>query len=313
MFEINSLSYQYPSGRKGLQNISLKGRSGECIVLMGPNGSGKSTLLRSLATELRHPEGPLVIFGRPISGNLQEVRRRIGFAGDQPVHLSGLTGMENAQLFADLYGLERKDASLVLDNLFARFGLSKVKDVPVGAYSHGMKKKLQLVESLVHNPNLIILDEPTLGLDPSALEVFIDSVNHKYNKDSCVVLATNHPGLATRIATSIVFLIDGEIVVQDSPEELLKQLKKEAKVEIWTSGVAHNDIELEGIGARVLSDKIIANMPSDVADLPSVMEKILNAGLAISKVEITRPDLADVFSLLTGTSLEHEQLRGIDP
>jgi ABC-2 type transport system ATP-binding protein len=313
LFKIDSLSYQYPSGRKGLRDISLKGRPGECIVLMGPNGSGKSTLLRSLATELRCPKGSLLVFGQPISGNLQKIRRRIGYAGDQPVHLPGLTGMENAQLFADLYGLEREEAALVLEELFERFGLSKVRDVPVGSYSHGMKKKLQLIESLAHSPELIILDEPTLGLDPSALEVFVDSMNNKYSKHSCAVLATNHPGLATKVATSVVFLIDGEMIVQGSPEELLGQLENEAKVEIWTSGVSDKDVGLEGMEARVLPGKIIVKMSSDVTGLPSVMENILNAGLEISKVEITKPDLADVFALLTGTSLEYEQLRGVDP
>ncbi|MDE0806279.1 MAG: ABC transporter ATP-binding protein [Longimicrobiales bacterium] len=308
MFEIKSLSYQYPSGRTGLQDISLEGGPGERIVLMGPNGSGKSTLLRSLATELLYPKGPLVIFGQPIFRNLQEVRRKIGFAGDHPIHLPSLTGMENAQLFTDLYGLERKDAGPVLENLFAIFGLSKVKDVPVGSYSHGMKKKLQLVESLAHNPKLIILDEPTLGLDPSALEAFVDSMNHNQNQDSCIVLATNHPELATKVATSVVFMVDGAIVVQGSPAELLQRLDNEAKVEIWTSGTAGEDIVLEGIRARVFSDRIIANMPTDVAGLPILMEKILDVGLVISKVEITRPDLADVFGLLTGTSLENDHL-----
>ena len=291
-----------------MQDISLEGGPGERIVLMGPNGSGKSTLLRSLATELLYPKGPLVIFGQPIFRNLQEVRRKIGFAGDHPIHLPSLTGMENAQLFTDLYGLERKDAGPVLENLFAIFGLSKVKDVPVGSYSHGMKTKLQLVECLAYNPKLIILDEPTLGLDPSALEAFVDSMNHNQNQDSCIVLATNHPELATKVATSVVFMVDGAIVVQGSPAELLQRLDNEAKVEIWTSGTAGEDIVLEGIRARVFSDRIIANMPTDVAGLPILMEKILDVGLEISKVEITRPDLADVFGLLTGTSLENDHL-----
>ena len=309
MFEIKSLSYQYPSGRTGLQDISLEGGPGERIVLMGPNGSGKSTLLRSLATELLYPKGPIVIFGQPIFRNLQEVRRKIGFAGDHPIHLPSLTGMENAQLFTDLYGLERKDAGPVLEKLFAIFGLSKVKHVPVGSYSHGMKKKLQLVESLAHNPEFIILDEPTLGLDPSALKAFVDSMHHSQNQEKCIVLATNHPELATKIATSVAFMVDGEIVVQGSPAELLQQLDNEAKVEIWTSGTVDEDIVLEGgIRARVFPDRIIANMPTDVAGLPTLMEKILDAGLEISKVEITRPDLADVFGLLTGTSLENDHL-----
>jgi ABC-type multidrug transport system ATPase subunit len=122
-------------------------------------------------------------------------------------------------------------------------------------------------------------------------------------------LATNHPELATKIATSVAFMVDGEIVVQGSPAELLQQLDNEAKVEIWTSGTVDEDIVLEGgIRARVFPDRIIANMPTDVAGLPTLMEKILDAGLEISKVEITRPDLADVFGLLTGTSLENDHL-----
>ncbi|MBI71613.1 MAG: hypothetical protein CME29_07795 [Gemmatimonadetes bacterium] len=283
----------------------MEGVAGDRIVLMGPNGSGKTTLLSALATEL-NSKGSVEVLGHSADENLQEVRRRIAFAGDRPVHLEELSGIENAQLFADLYGLERQYAESVLDNLFTRFGLSKVKHFPVSSYSHGMKKKLQLVEGFVHSPELLILDEPTLGLDPLSLEEFIDFIVQF--KKGCVVMATNDPLVATKVATSVVFLMDGSVVAKGSPQELLDQLDEEVKVEIWTSGSEQKitSLESDGMVARVSPDKIVANMPSDVAPLPELMKTILRAGFEISRVEIARPDLSDVFLMLTGRSLTEE-------
>lgn len=289
----------------------MEGAAGDRIVLMGPNGSGKTTLLSALATEL-NSKGSVEVLGHSADENLQEIRRRIAFAGDRPVHLEELSGIENAQLFADLYGLERQHAKSVLDNLFARFGLSKVKNLPVSSYSHGMKKKLQLVEGFVHSPELMILDEPTLGLDPRSLEAFIDFVIQV--EKGCVVMATNDPLVATKVATKVVFLMDGSVVAKGSPEELLDQLDEEVRVEIWTSGPEQKitRLGLDGIVARVSPDKIVANMPADVAPLPELMKTILRAGFEISKVEIARPDLSDVFLMLTGKSLTEESTAARD-
>ena len=289
----------------------MEGATGDRIVLMGPNGSGKTTLLSALATEL-NSKGSVEVLGHSADENLQEIRRRIAFAGDRPVHLEELSGIENAQLFADLYGLERQHAKSVLDNLFARFGLSKVKNLPVSSYSHGMKKKLQLVEGFVHSPELLILDEPTLGLDPLSVEEFIDFVMQV--QKGCVVIATNDPLVATKVATKVVFLMDGSVVAKGSPEELLDQLDEEVRVEIWISGPEQKitRLGLDGIVARVSPDKIVANMPADVAPLPELMKTILRAGFEISKVEIARPDLSDVFLMLTGKSLTEESTAARD-
>ena len=291
-----------------MQGVSLAGRPGERIVLMGPNGSGKTTLLRILATELACSFGSLEIFGVPPGVNKLTVRRRMGFARDQPIHMESLTGRENAELFAELYGLKNRDAKSRLDSLFLSFGLSDVENIPVRSYSHGMKKKLQLLESFAHDPELIILDEPTLGLDPLGLEVFVDLLNQEQTRDRCVVVATNNPEVAMRVATSVVFLMDGAVVTRGSPEKLLEQLADETKVEIRTSGNMQGDIdfEIEGMVPEILPGKVLVNMPANAGSLPVLMAGVLDAGLEISKIEITRPDLSDVFLLLTGRALEED-------
>ncbi len=271
---------------------------------MGPNGSGKTTLLKILATEISSRNAVRVL-GHDKNTDLQRVRKQMAFAGDSPVHLEGLTGVENAELFLDLYGLSRQDAESTLESLFRSFGLSEVRDVPVSAYSHGMKKKLQLLESFVHHPELMILDEPTLGLDPPGVEAFIDCLTKGNNKPACVVLATNDPLVAARVATSVVFLVDGSVIARGEPEVLLDQLDRKVKVDIWVTGDTSGTISLEanGIVSMVHPGKITASMPSHAEPLPGLMESILNVGLEISRVEITKPTLSDVFLLLTGRSL----------
>ena len=162
MFEVVGLNYTYSSGRAGLDNVSLQAGPGERVVIMGPNGSGKSTLLRLVSTELPAPRGTLRLFesgwdstSRRLAS--RRLRGRLGVVQDQAVHFDELTGMENGLFFAELYGVGEPEAEPRLAALFSNFGLEAVRDVEVGEYSYGMRKKLLLAEALVHDPELLIL------------------------------------------------------------------------------------------------------------------------------------------------------------
>ena len=133
---------------------------------MGPNGSGKSTLLRLVSTELISSPGSLTLFDEVSQHPSRDVRRKIGIVQDTPVHVDDLTGMENGLLFAELYGLPRDASVGALEGLFSSLGLDDAVHVPTSEYSYGMKKKLLIAQALVHEPEMLVLDEPALGLDP---------------------------------------------------------------------------------------------------------------------------------------------------
>ncbi len=158
------------------------------MVVMGPNGSGKSTLLRLVSTELPSHQGSLTLFGEACGPSRRDfrkrrdLRKRIGIVQDAPVHVEDLTGMENGLLFASLYGLPRSEALGAFAALFTSLGLDDALHVPTKEYSYGMKKKLLIAEALVHDPDLLILDEPALGLDPPSRAALLRILEERSGK-----------------------------------------------------------------------------------------------------------------------------------
>lgn len=151
---------------------------------------------------------------------------------DTPVHVEDLTGMENGLLFADLYGLPRAEATGALALLFTSLGLDDALHVPTREYSYGMKKKLLIAEALVHDPEMLILDEPVLGLDPPSRAAFLRLLEERSQRGVCTLAATNDPALAQELATTVVLLHEGEVVAQGSPAQLLARVGGATRIEV---------------------------------------------------------------------------------
>ncbi len=322
MFAATELSFNYPSGRKGLGKVSLKGAPGDRVVVMGPNGSGKSTLLRLVSTELPSSPGSLELFGEAWESSRRDFRKRrdlrkkIGIVQDTPVHVEDLTGMENGLLFAELYGLPRAEALGAFAALFTSLGLDEALDVPTREYSYGMKKKLLIAEALVHNPDLLIVDEPALGLDPPSRAALLRILEERSEQGVCILAATNEPALAQELATVVVLLHEGEVVAHGSPAELLAKVGGATRIEVHVTGSLPADLTTTGpafeglpadvVSIRQLPGRIIAESRSGSDVLPQLVGAVLDAGLKIERVEIREPDLTDVFTLFTGRALDAE-------
>ncbi len=332
MFEATELSFTYPSGRRGLGSVSLRGEPGDRVVVMGPNGSGKSTLLRLVSTELRSRPGSLKLFGEACEPLSRDLRRRIGIVQDTPVHVDELTGMENGLLFAELYGLLRADAAGALETLFTSLGLDDALDVPTREYSYGMKKKLLIAEALVHEPELLILDEPALGLDPPSRATLLQILEERSGKGVCMLAATNDPALAQELATTVVLLHEGEVVAHGSPAELLAKVGGATRIEVHLAGspsgvptlrdptansmtpgdLATTGPALAGLPADIVSiqqlpGRIIAETRSGPDVLPQLVAAVLGAGLKIERIELREPNLTDVFTFFTGQAFSPEK------
>ena len=319
MFGATELSFTYPSGRKGLGKVSLRGAPGDRVVVMGPNGSGKSTLLRLVSTELPSRPGTLKLFGEACGPSRRDfrkrrdLRKRIGIVQDTPVHLEDLTGMENGLLFAELYGLSRAEALAAFAALFTSLGLDDALHVPTREYSYGMKKKLLIAEALVHDPDLLIMDEPALGLDPPSRAALLRILEERSGKGVCALAATNEPALAQELATTVVLLHEGEVVAHGSPAELLAKVGSATRIEVHVAGsrpagLKTTDLAFAGLPADIVSiqglpGRIIAESSSGSDVLPQLAGAVLAAGLKIERVEIREPDLTDVFTLFTGQAL----------
>ena len=228
-------------GGKGVFDITLKLAAGEVMGLMGPNGSGKTTLLRMLATAATPTGGHIAWFGNA-NPHDPSVRRRLGVMLDQPAHFDKMTGYQNAWFFAHQFGLPDQLARDRLDELFRWSGLWDARDQVVDEYSLGMKRKLTLVEALVHRPSILLLDEPTLALDYRAELDLIERLQLLSLTGTAVVLATNDVHLAERLCDYVIFLHDGRLIreghVPDAVFEEARAHFNEAEIVNLTLAIA---------------------------------------------------------------------------
>jgi ABC-2 type transport system ATP-binding protein len=291
-------------GGKGVFDITLKLAAGEVLGLMGPNGSGKSTLLRVLATASTPTAGRVTWFGHT-NPRLPSLRRRLGVVLDQAAHFDKMTGYQNAWFFARQFGLASEVARERLDELFGWCGLLEARDQLVGEYSLGMKRKLNLVEALVHRPSILLLDEPTLALDYRAELDLIERLRLLSLTGTAVLLATNDVHLAERICDRVIFLHQGRAIREGHVPELLGELAGSKEVQLQVS----SPIALEGL--RALPSVEAANADGDTVQIvlarganPAQVLAVLN-GTAdfVSNMQVRRPNLGDVFLKLTGEPL----------
>ena len=297
------LSREYRVG-KGVFDISLRLSAGEVVGLMGPNGSGKTTLLRVLATAATPTAGQVAWFGNSNPWD-PSVRRRLGVMLDQPAHFEQMTGYQNAWFFAHQFGLGDELTRERLDELFRWSGLSEAREQRVSEYSLGMKRKLNLVEALVHRPSILLLDEPTLALDYRAELDLIERLQLLSLTGTAVVLATNDVHLAERLCDRVIFLHQGRVIREGRVHELLTEVAGAKEVDLQLN----SPISLDRL--RALPAIEAANVEGDTVHIvlarganPAEVLAVLN-GTAdlVSNIRVRRPNIGDLFLKITGEAL----------
>ncbi|GAC1479816.1 MAG: ABC transporter ATP-binding protein [Candidatus Dormibacteria bacterium] len=297
------LSRRYRGG-KGVFGIALTLEAGEVLGLMGPNGSGKTTLLRMLATASRPSSGQLGWFG---NSNLRDpsVRRRLGIVLDQAAHFEQMTGYQNAWFFARQFGLSRELTESRLDELFRWAGIWDAKDQLVREYSLGMKRRLNLVEALVHRPEILLLDEPTLALDYRAELDLIERLQLLTLTGTAVVLATNDVHLAERLCDRIFFLHQGRVIREGRVPELMRELAGSKEVQLqMSSPVALDKLQaLPSVEAANVEGDTVHIVLARGANPADVLAVLNGTADLVSTMRVRRPNLGDLFLKLTGVAL----------
>jgi ABC-2 type transport system ATP-binding protein len=213
---------RYRRGRAdALKEFDLAVAAGEVVAVLGPNGAGKSTLLRVLSTRQRPSAGSLHLLGEDARRPSPALRRRLGVVPDEAVHLEALTGSENALLFARIAGLGDAAALRAVAALLGRLALDGDAGRPTAEYSFGMRRKLLLAEALAHEPRVLLLDEPMLGLDPPSRQTVQEVLRERAAAGAAVVLVTNDAAGLEQWCDRICFLHRGRKVLEGTPAELL--------------------------------------------------------------------------------------------
>ncbi|MGA7914853.1 MAG: ABC transporter ATP-binding protein [Candidatus Acidiferrales bacterium] len=203
-----------------LKNISFSVPSGQICGLLGPNGAGKTTLFRLLMGILKATEGKLLIDGRDAFEERVEVKRLIGFLPDEPVFYSYLSGREVLDLSAAMHGLDPVETALRTTPLIRKLRLAEDIDNYAEDYSRGMKKKLGLLLAMLHQPKLLVLDEPTNGLDVESIYLFYDLIAEKAKQGTTVLFSTHLMDHVTRLCSHAVIINEGRLAAKGSLEEL---------------------------------------------------------------------------------------------
>jgi ABC-2 type transport system ATP-binding protein len=291
-----------------LDGLDLVAGRGEVLAVLGPNGAGKSTFIRSLAT-LVHPDGgEMRVAGFDVRREPEQVRRIIGLAGQFAAVEPTMSGRENLELVARLSGQDAKEARRYSAELLERLGLSDDADRLARTYSGGMRRKLDLGASLVGRPRLLLLDEPTTGLDPrSRLELW-DMIRELVGQGTDVLLTTQYLDEADHLADRIVIIDKGRNVASGTPKELKKRAGRNV-VEVHVrerEQLVNVARALSNHGAGPLIDeatrRVSIAVEAGTDPLRAALDALDVTGAVIDDVSLRQPTLDEVFMALTGTA-----------
>jgi ABC-2 type transport system ATP-binding protein len=307
--DVIGLEREFKGGIRAVDGIDLEVAPGEVFGFLGPNGAGKTTTVRMLVTLLRPTGGRAEVAGFDVAREPAEVRRRIGVALQEAALDLLMTGRELMELQAVLHGIPPKQVRERAADLVRRVGLDEAAERRVGTYSGGMRRRLDLAMALIHEPQILFLDEPTTGLDPTSRLTLWHEVRRLRDEGTTVFLTTQYLEEADQLADRVGIIAGGRIVAEGSPAAL--------KAEI---GQPHLDVTLAGepdvARAREVLERFGDHRPAGggchvsiqldggEGEIAPVVRALDDAGLLVASLEVVRSTLDDVFLAKTGEHLE---------
>ncbi|TGB10302.1 ATP-binding cassette domain-containing protein [Streptomyces sp. MZ04] len=288
-----------------LDGIDLAVPQGTIFSLLGPNGAGKTTAVKILSTLITADAGDLRVGGHDLAADPQAVRAAIGVTGQFSAVDGLITGEENMLLMADLHHLPKPEGRRIAAELLQRFDLAEAATKPASTYSGGMRRRLDLAMTLVGNPRIIFLDEPTTGLDPRSRHNMWGIIRELVSGGVTVFLTTQYLEEADELADRIAVLNDGKIAAEGSAEEL-KRLIPGGHVRLrFSDPVAYGSAAVALREVTTDDETLSLQIPSDGSqrELRSILDWLESAGIEADELTVHTPDLDDVFFALTsGTS-----------
>jgi ABC-2 type transport system ATP-binding protein len=308
--EAEKITCRYKSSGRGVEGVSLTIEPGEVFGLIGPNGSGKSTLLRVLSTAIAPESGTFRVGGVNGLKERRKARARMGLMVDRPTHYGDLSGWANAYLFARSYGMEEGKAQSVLAELFDYFGLAEYRDDRAKTYSYGMGKKLALIEAMAHGPELLLLDEPSLGLDYTSQLAYQKKIRELTAANVAVLVASNQVDEVEATCDRVAFLHRGKLVAQGTPESFISSLEGTRRiVATLRNPVEYGALERMPGVERVAPEgrNLVVHCVERPGIVTDVVAGLVRAGGDITDLSVRRPSLEDVYVKLTGEALRDDE------
>ena len=314
--KVKNLTKEF-NGLKAVNNISFEVKEGEIFGLLGPNGAGKTTTIKMLSTLLNLTEGQASVWGFDVLTQKDEVRSSIGIVFQEPALDSRLTGRENLDFHARLYGLDKKIRQKRIKEVLHLVDLEDKADVLVQNYSGGMQRRLEVARGLMHCPKILFLDEPTLGLDAQTRRHIWEYIKELNKKEKVTIILTTHYMEEADYLCDRVAIIDfGKIVALDKPERLKNILGGDAiSIEATPSEIALNVFQKLSWVKKIkehdgLIDLTVEEGEKKIPLLIKIDQK--KEGFAIRSIKLREPTLEDVFLHYTGKTIREAETNHTD-
>ncbi|SCY91430.1 ABC transporter ATP-binding protein [Alkaliphilus peptidifermentans] len=290
-----------------LDNVDLDIGNGEILGLLGPNGAGKTTLIYSLAGLIGIDSGEIQLFDKSQKGHMIEIKRQIGLVTQEISIFDDLTARENLEFFGGIYGLKGKALKDRVDETLEFVGLSEYgKRLPT-KFSGGMQRRLNIACALVHRPKFLIMDEPTVGIDPQSRNHVLETVRRLNGQGTTILYTTHYIEEIQAISSRVVIMDQGHVIAQGTIDELVEKIKHEEKIKLEVA--EPSEILLEKL-RNLVGVKQVTQIGRQIQIISRVGSGNLDRALSIAKdaggvrsVSAEKPTLEDVFLTLTGKQL----------
>jgi ABC-2 type transport system ATP-binding protein len=309
--DVQQLVKVYKGKVRALDGIDVSLEAGKVFAMLGPNGAGKTTLMRILTTQFKPTAGVARVFGLDVTKDGSKVRRLISYIPQEMSIWTDITGYENLLIYSKIYGIPQSQRKAIIEGALEKMGMTSVKDHLVKTYSGGMIRRTEIACALLIQPKIIFLDEPTIGLDPSARTVvWKELLAFKNEYNTTIFFNTHYMDEADAYADHIMLINRGKVITQGTASELKHSMEGEI-ISIETNDASTND----AVAAMIRQLDVTRDVTMDTSELrvlvqdaetalPVIMDHLRNNNVFMSKLGIIKPTLDDVFLKYVGTRID---------
>lgn len=303
VLEVNRLTKRY-GDKTALSDVSFSVEEGSCFGLLGPNGAGKSTAMKIITGISQANQGTVAVFGLDTVKRSDEIRRQIGYVPQELTLYETISAYSNLVFFGEMYGVRGTELKKRISEVLEQVGLSDRAGDPVKTFSGGMKRRINIAAALLHKPKLVILDEPTVGIDPQSRNHIFEMIRQLRNEGVTLIYSTHYMEEVEALCDDIAIIDHGSVIVQGSLDELLERYGTKA-IFVEAEGL-EQDPAVSGTKKAYRHGRgWVVETEDPLTALKQTSILLLEQGLSAKALEIRRPSLESVFLKLTGTSLRN--------
>ncbi|MEN8906671.1 MAG: ABC transporter ATP-binding protein [Clostridiales bacterium] len=307
VLEIENLVKRY-NGNLAVDNVNMKIKNGEIFGLLGPNGAGKTTIINSIIGLTQIDSGVVKIFEKDFIKNEMEIKKDIGVVPQDIAVFEDLSALENVEFFGKLYKLKGADLKLKVKQALEFTGLWDKRKIYPKKFSGGMKRRLNIACAIVHQPKLIIMDEPTVGIDPQSRKHILNSVKILNERGATVIYTSHYMEEVEELCSYITIMDNGKIIADGTKESLKELVSNENRMEINLTKIENRitDVlkKIEGVKEVIIEDdKLVIVSNREIKNAGEIINNILKMDMEIVSINFEEPTLENVFLTLTGRKL----------